>query len=176
MHLFLTGEIQVGKSTLIRQAVRQLGVTPGGFVTGFCSRERSLPDRSLYLNPAWTEPAYDPAHTVVRFRSGERPSPDPAAFNRLGCRFIEESRGWANLMIMDECGQLEQEADAFRQCVLDSLNGSVPVIGVLKRVRCEWLDAIARHPAVTLIEVTVHNRDGLLPQVTERLARAVNPS
>ena len=35
MHLFLTGKVQIGKTTVVDKAIARLGVTPGGFRTYF---------------------------------------------------------------------------------------------------------------------------------------------
>ena len=48
MHIFLTGEPGVGKSTALRRVLDRLGLVPGGFVTYYGAGRRTL-----YLGPAW---------------------------------------------------------------------------------------------------------------------------
>ncbi|RAU93464.1 nucleoside-triphosphatase [Paenibacillus sp. YN15] len=164
MHVFLTGGIQIGKSTVIRKAVQGLGICPGGFVTGF-RQSRANPSRRLYLNPAWEEPAYDEAHAVARFGEGLPPSPDSIAFDQLGCGYLAACRSWAKLLLMDELGSLERDALHFQKAVLQALDGNVPILGVLKQAGHPWMEGIIRHPAVTVIEVTEANRDSLPEQL-----------
>jgi nucleoside-triphosphatase len=166
MHVFLTGEISVGKSTVIRKVLASLDIRPGGFVTGF-GPERASPDRRLYLNPAWDEPAYDEAHTVARFGGGLPPRPDSVAFDQLGCGYLDACRTWARLLLMDELGPLERDAHHFQRAVLLALDGPIPILGVLKQSGHPWMDAIIRHPSVTVLPVTAANRDTLPQQLAE---------
>lgn len=173
MHIFLTGPIQIGKSTVIRKVLTALDVTPGGFVTGF-GAERYQTDRSLYMNAAWLPPSYDRGHTVVRFGGGQPPQADAAAFDRLGCGLLAQSRPWAQLLLMDECGQLEKNAASFRQAVMDCLDQPVPVLGVLKQTSSQWLEQIAAHPAVTVMVVSEANRDQLPMEISRRLQSIIS--
>ena len=50
MHVFLTGDVQIGKSTAIRRAIAQLGRPVYGFRTFFTDRESA--EKSLYMLPA----------------------------------------------------------------------------------------------------------------------------
>ncbi|NCB63132.1 MAG: nucleotide kinase [Clostridia bacterium] len=156
MHLFLTGERGVGKSTALRRTLELLNVPTGGFRTCYG------PGREvLYLSPAWEEECCTPDRAVARMEDG-RPVPDSAAFDRLGAAAIRDSGPWARLLLFDECGKLEREAGAFRRAVLDALDGAVPILGVVKPDRMgSWLTEIERHPGVTILEVTKENRDGL---------------
>lgn len=167
MHVFLTGDIQIGKSTIIRKVIHQLGVAPGGFTSGF-GENRYKMNRSLYLNPAWKEPRFDEEHTVAVFSEGRPPCPSPQAFDRLGGMYLEQSRPWAKLLLMDEVGQLERDALSFQRAVLDQLDGPIPIIGVIKDVPCDWLDSIRNHARVTVIRVTRENRNELPGQLAER--------
>ena len=49
MHVFLTGDVQIGKSTAIRRAIAQLGRPVYGFRTFFTDRESA--EKSLYMLP-----------------------------------------------------------------------------------------------------------------------------
>ena len=63
------------------------------------------------------------------------------------------------MLLMDECGRLEQRLPAFRQRVLELLDGSIPILGVVREDAMGWLEEIRRHPRVRLIPVTEENRD-----------------
>ena len=155
MHIFLTGAPGVGKSTALQGALDRLGLIPGGFVTYYgTGRHR------LFLGPAWAPRVETPDRVVARMERGV-PIPDPAAFDRLGPAAIG-SRPQAAVLLFDECGNLEREAPAFRRAVLAALDGDRPILGVVKPHRAgTWLEEIAAHPGVRLVEVTLENRDGL---------------
>ncbi len=174
MHVFLTGEIGAGKSTVIRKVLASLDIRPGGFVTGF-GPERASPDRRLYLNPAWEEPAYDEARAVARFGGGLPPRPDSVAFDQLGCGYLNACRTWASLLLMDELGPLEQDARHFQKAVLLALDGPIPILGVLKQSGHPWMDAIIQHPAVRVLPVTAVNRDILPQQLEEDIRKRLSP-
>ena len=167
-HIFLTGAVQAGKSTVLEKVLSGLNVTFGGFRSGSGS-ERHQADRPLYLWDAADEPIYDPAHQVARITAQERIS-FPARFDTLGCAALDRAKqAGVDLIVMDECGFLERDAAQFQAAVLNTLDGSIPVLGVV-RLRSEgWTDAIRTHPNVTLITVTEENRDQLPGQILSLL-------
>ena len=52
-------------------------------------------------------------------------------------------------------------AKKFCEAVLAALDGDLPVLGVLQKADTEFLRAVAGHPRVRLVTVTVENRDEL---------------
>lgn len=164
--LFLTGEIQIGKSTAIRRALEKLPVEVGGFCTYF-GDDRFAAAHALYMREAGESPRYDEAHTVARFTTGQPPQFDLRRFEEIGLAALENRRG-APLIIMDECGKLERQALQFQAKVLALLDAPVPVLGVVRQDTAGWLDAIRSHPRVQLLTVTQENRDSV-PQEIVRL-------
>lgn len=168
-HLFLTGEIQVGKTTLIQKFLCTLGLIPGGFQTYF-GPDRLEPEHHLYLCPAWERPVFDVAHRLAFFQPGVPPQAFDRQFETRGVSYIEDaSRPWP-LKVFDECGFLEQSAPAFQKAIITALDQKTPVLGVLKQTGCpSWLDQISSHPEVERILVTPDNRDQLLPVLLQRV-------
>ncbi len=168
LHIFLTGAPGCGKSTVINRVLAGYSGRVGGFRTGFGPGRESV-RRSLYLWPAWDEPRYDEAHTVARFDEGGA-VPLPRRFSALGsptlCGVDTE------LIIMDECGRLEEGALPFQSAILRALDCETPVLGVVRQGFPGWTRDIATHPGVTLITVTEESRDALPDAILARL-RAV---
>jgi len=135
-HLFLTGDKGVGKSTLARCLLA--GHTPCGFRT---VRVTGVLDRpSVHLLPA----------------VGGVPSAENLLFygGAYSCdRF-------------DTLGPAESGAKKFCEAVLAALDGDLPVLGVLQKADTEFLRAVAGHPRVRLVTVTVENRDELRRTMT----------
>ena len=165
MHLFLYGKSGAGKSTAIRRALKETGLTP----QGFCSVKR---DGGLYLCPA-ADPNCSPGEQVARFFP-EGITADPAAFDRLGIGYL------AGLtpdrpVLMDELGTLEQDACAFRSRVLQVLDGPCAVLGVIKppedRYLTSWLAEIYRHPRVQVLPVSQAARDSAFTAAASFLAQ-----
>lgn len=158
-HLFLTGQRQVGKSTLIRRLLERESRKLGGFYT------------------VKTDRVFPGAHSVhmIRLESAEEPSVEnmlflcdapwgeeaAERFNELGCRAMRESRR-AELLIMDELGPREARANAFLASVQEALDGDVPILGVLQKADAEHIERTARHFRVQVAEVTAANRNDLV--------------
>lgn len=163
MHVFLTGEIQVGKSTVIAKTLSLLNITYGGFKTYF-GPDRASSNKLLYMNSATDSYIYSEELAISRFRTGYSPLPLTDKFNTLGVQFIRQARLFSDLIIMDECGSLERDAILFQEEILNVLDGNIPVLGVIKLSSMGWTDCIRYHPDVKLITVTHENRNEL-PQV-----------
>jgi len=172
-HLFLTGDIQIGKSTVINKTLELLKLTPGGFRTYF-GPDRASPDKLLYMNSAAEPLIYHPDKAVVRFCNGAKPLVNVEKFNTLGTTLIRSAAESSPLILMDECGSLEKEALLFQREILACLNQTKPVLGVIKQDSRGWTDHIRNHPAVLLITVTKQNRDSLPSLLTSKLSRLID--
>lgn len=163
-HTFLTGEKQVGKSTLLRKLIEKTLGPVSGFFTVKTDRvydgrfsvhllqaagnERPTPENLLFFcGELWTE------------ETGRR-------FDQLGCAALMDYRD-AKLLVMDELGPTEAQAEMFQAAVLRALNGNVPILGVLQKAESTFLEKVADHPEVRVFEVTVENRDMLAHMLTE---------
>lgn len=169
MHVFLTGEIQVGKSTVINKTLNLLNINYGGFKTYF-GENRHSSDKILYMNSAAEPKAFDEKNVIAKFQEGRMPVADVLKFNTYGSELIRDAKKKADLILMDECGSLEFKALEFQREVIDALNGYKPVFGVVKLSSKGWTDAIRNHSNVKLITVTKENRD-YLPDVLKDFFR-----
>lgn len=159
-HIFLTGKIQVGKSTVIQKTLQLLNVKHSGFRTYF-GADRSNPNRCLYISNASLPAIYDEASVVARFTPVPPPEIFPERFDVLGSEYIKDAVKTADLIVMDELGNLENSALRFQNAVLDALDGDVPILGVIKLSASGWLDEIRSHPKVRMELVTEENRNKL---------------
>ncbi len=166
MHIFLTGAIQAGKSTVISKTLAMLEIIPRGFRTYF-GPDRESSARRLYLNDASNAQIYREENVVVNFTKGNPPQVLTERFDTLGVELIRSARANANLILMDECGHFERDAVLFQREILDALHDSIPVLGVIKPFGSGWLDQIRNHPKVSIVTVLQENRD-ILPQMLAR--------
>ena len=165
-HLLLCGERGVGKSTLIRRLLERNAREIGGFVT------KRLPDADengffpIYLYPAAQredERRNQEANLVgtCDSRSSVR---YPEVFDGLGVRLIESApRG--GLILMDELGFLENDAEAFQAAVLRALSGDTPVLAAVKPRDTPFLRAVREHRNAELVYIDEENRGALLAQL-----------
>ncbi|WP_088189340.1 nucleoside-triphosphatase [Desulfosporosinus sp. FKA] len=173
MHIFLTGDIQIGKSTVINKTLNLLKITPQGFRTYF-GPDRAMEDRLLYLNSAALPQVCCEEKAIVRFGAGRPPEVLSERFDGYGAQLIRSVRADSDsaLILMDECGSLESGALVFQQEILAALAGTKPILGVIKLASTGWTDQIREHAKVTLLTVTRENRDRL-PQLLADLLSGV---
>ena len=152
-HLFLTGRKGVGKSTLIRGLLAAENGPLGGFFT-------VKHEGGIYLLPAAGERTFTPENFLFRCGHGG----DPKRFDDLGCAALANTAG-CGLLVMDELGPHEAEAVRFQAAVFRTLEGDIPILGVLQQAESEFLCRIARHPQVTVLTVTEDNRDTLAAEL-----------
>lgn len=164
MHIFLTGEVQVGKSTIIRrwlQAHPQLRV--GGFRTVPGAKGKNGED-TVHIIPAAGNPALT-AENRIMFRQGRWPQRKleffPQVFDRVGVSLLREG-GEKDILIMDEIGFSENNAVLFHQAVLEKLEGEVPILGVVRALPGALPEAVRAHEKSRVIAVTRENRETVL--------------
>ena len=195
-HFFLTGDFQVGKSTLLKKVINELPVQSIG---GFCTfTVWDLPEKkgSVYIGPAkdyFSENKKNSDNVVKKeavSRVGIRGPMDcadkktqslskgpvayPEVFDQMGVKILEQAEE-TQLIIMDEIGKMEQKAEQFCARVRKLLEQSTPVFGVLRKEGNtplqEW---IRSQPSIELIEVSPENRDCLKEELVRRLQHEIN--
>ena len=160
-HIFLTGEKQVGKSTLVSAVLSSIGLKYGGLRSISVFDENN--DRNVYLVPAGggnNEPAVL-AGVCSKRHITER---HPEVFDDVGYRLLEFDDD-TKLVVIDEIGNMERDAERYSDRILELLDrNDVRILGVLqKKANSHLAEAIRKHPNVRIIEVTEENRDKLVP-------------
>ena len=148
MHMFLTGDIQVGKSTLIN---RFLAAHPemdvGGFRTIAGPKCEDGSD-SVHIVPASKSVELNRENRILR-RTGVPPEREihvfTQVFNTVGISLLEQPAD-CQLILMDEIGVQENGARQFRKAVLWRLDGDIPVLGVVRSKEGVLTDAVRAHP------------------------------
>jgi nucleoside-triphosphatase len=168
-HLLICGEIGVGKSTLIRRLLVHSRRPLAGF---FTKRIPTLDGDGLspvYIHPAAQsvqERSYGPENLVGRCGGGGI-FRYPEAFDTLGVKLLYADAG--DLILMDELGFLENEAEKFRCGVLRALDGEIPVLAAVKSRDTEFLEKVRNHPNAEVFRITKQNRDSLYPLLLPRI-------
>ena len=163
-HALVIGARGVGKSTLIRRVLDELGQPVFGFET---KKEDSLADGLLgspvYLYPAGAAHRRTPenlaAHCGIHGFHAYRP-----VFDRYALR-LNAPIPTDRVILMDELGFLEAVSDAFCGAVLHLLDGDIPVIAAVKDRDTPFLNAVRSHPNCKHFFITSENRDALFHEV-----------
>lgn len=164
-HLFLTGEIQVGKSTLIGKLLNACPtLRAGGFRTVW-SEPRQAPKNRLHIVPAFGETELTEENCVgLRDHVTHCKVDNSQVYDKVGTALLRDAENW-DLIVMDEIGCGENEALQFQAAVLTLLDGDTPIIGVVQARAGRLPDQIRRHPRVRLLTVTEENRDALAEEL-----------
>ena len=161
--ILICGERGVGKSTLIRCLLAQTPLRVGGFVT---KREREVDGNGFYpvyihgAAQSEDERKYESANLVGRCdsRSSERFT---QGFETLGAAYLREGE----VLVMDELGFLESEAENFQAAVLEALAGEKPVIAAVKEKKTPFLDAVRASKGALVVHLTEENREALFARL-----------
>ncbi|MCR4600346.1 MAG: nucleoside-triphosphatase [Clostridia bacterium] len=166
IHYFLTGEQQVGKSTIIDKVIKNTGARVGGFRTAFGPDRFSAEYKFLYMRDAAEEFVPDAEHAIARF-SPEGIMPFTARFESSGLEIVNRAlTEKPDIIILDECGRLESEALNFQEAVISTLDSGIPVLGVIPKRIPPWTRKMIYRDDVKVLEVTVENRNRLAVMLT----------
>lgn len=160
-HLFLTGDKQVGKSTLLRKLIERTGLECSGFETQafYLNNER----RGFTLHGRVDMPPYENDCICCARIEEKRSVPVLPVFDENGSKMLQISRSAsAPFILMDELGRLERQAETFIREIYACLDSSKRVLGVLQKCGSAHVEAISKRDDVTLLTVTPENRDALL--------------
>ena len=169
VHIFLTGEKQVGKSTLVSAVLDSVGLKYGGLRSVSVFDENN--DRNVYLVPA--DGGNDEPAVLVGVCSNRHITErHPEVFDDVGCRLLDFDYD-TKLVVIDEIGNMERDAKRYSKRILELLNrNDVRILGVLqKKADSDLALAIRKHPNVRMLEVNEENRDGLLPVIIGLLGK-----
>jgi len=166
-NLFVTGRPGVGKTTLIRRVLADLGVAAGGFTT---DEIREGGERVGFAVSDLRGPSGILAH--VNLESEHRVGKygvNRGDIERIGVPALETAVAGARLVVMDEIGRMELCSPAFQQAVLRALDSPRPVLGTIQESRNPFLDAVRARADVEILVMTERNRDALAPLVLSKV-------
>ncbi len=159
--VLVTGLPGCGKTTLVRQAVEQLGVP----ATGFYTEEIRLPagrHGTGGRREGFALVTLDGKRATlasVRIRGPHRVSRygvDVEALENVGLPALE--RADAKLLVIDEIGKMELFSERFREAVLSALDGGRPVLATIMLKPHPFADAIKSRPDARLVHLTPETR------------------
>ena len=167
-HLFLTGERQVGKSTLLRRVMQARDWRCSGFETRALIIDGQRRGFTLHGRVPM-DPYQNDCVVCVRV-SEKRSLPVLPVFEENGTAILRASIAAPEpFILMDELGRLEREAQAFCAQVLACLDSDKRVIGVLQQCEAPLIETIRARKDVSILTVTQENRDALAEKLCARL-------
>ncbi len=169
--LILTGRPGIGKTTIIKAVIAQLGDQAGGFYTeeiqgpggrkGF--RLITLDGQSAVI-----------AHVDFKSRSQVgRYGVKVDVIDQVGASAIRSAMEHSPIVIIDEIGKMELFSSQFQSAVLKAVSGSSIVLATAMLSDQPWLVALKALPNVTVWEVTRPNRMQMVERVLRWLKQPV---
>lgn len=166
--LLLTGKPQVGKTAIIQNVLTHVNVdslTIGGFYT----REIRENGNRVGFNVETILSKEKGILAHVDFNSSFRVGKygvNKYAFEKIMLKELNIcTKNKVDLIIIDEIGKMEIISDVFCKKILEILNGSIPVFGVVKKAKEKFLDIIYNLQNIEIIEVKISNREKVFVKV-----------
>ena len=193
MHILITGDVGVGKSTLIGRLLRRVQEPVYGFRTEKVKRDAQ--GSAVYIHPATGEKSYSDDNIAATFapfedrgedkgtvllsrESGRTKEPSlclqkplfciTGAFDELGVSLLAGIPA-GSVVLMDELGFMESKALRFCDAVMAVLDGSYYGIAAVKPMNTPFLEKVRSHKDALVFEVTKSNRDELYEKIMQDL-------
>lgn len=162
-HIVIAGHRHVGKSTLVNRLLEDCDKPVYGFRTA-SGKSMIKGYRSFFIHPAnYTEKIESEENHVGDGHGGE-PICHVGAFNNYGVKCLEAKPD--GIILMDELGFMENDAELFKAKVLECLDGDIPVIATAKEgMDTEFLNAVLNHPNANVYHIDIENRDQLYEEL-----------
>ncbi|MCL2671548.1 MAG: nucleoside-triphosphatase [Clostridiales bacterium] len=169
-HILICGDRAVGKSALIARLLAHCKRPVSGFLT-----DRGNPDaegyRPTYIHPAGAAERMYTKGNRVGCCGEHAPRVFTEVFNHLGVQYLSEVLP-GGIIVMDELGFMEAQAQPFVRAVFRALDGDIPVLGAVKcRQGVPFLDTVRAHPKAAVYQMDTENRDVLYEQLLPELNR-----
>ncbi|WP_040211061.1 nucleoside-triphosphatase [Clostridium polynesiense] len=170
-NIFLTGKINIGKSTAISKFIEGC-IKPPYIIAGF----KTVPFyekgylRGYYIQNQLPGSITDIKENMVginmEFGKGKMCRGVTEIFESKGVTILNEALNTPNsIILMDELGFFEKEAINFREKVHEVLSSGHRVLGVIKEKSNEFLSSVSGRKDVKVISVTLENRDKIQKEI-----------
>ena len=166
-NIFLTGDINVGKSTLLNRIadnLSQLNIV--GFQTSRYYKSKKL--EGFYIENIENEYPETEKKFIGRCINNDHWIAIPEVFDNYGVKLLEKAL-WQkpDIFVMDELGFFENDAVKFQNMVFNILDADIPVLGVIKQKDTNFLNMIRNREDVKIFEITWENRESMFYIIME---------
>ena len=162
MKILLCGDIDSGKSTLIRKLLEDMGKPPRGYITVRMPPVDGVSKVYLYdiANPP---ERVEDAAVIIAMGDGKKQR-HPELLDTLGVQYLTDIPA-GSVVVLDEIGTLESASPEFQKAVIRILSGDYTVLASVKAANTDFLRAVRKHPDCELYIITPDNRDALYEQI-----------
>lgn len=162
--ILLTGDPGIGKTTLLRDILRDRNLPAGGFYTREVRVEGTRVGFEIVtLDGMVGRLAHIESGSKLRVG---RYGVDLEALEQIGVPAIQHAMEDQILVVIDEIGPMEIYSEVFRTVVMRALSADVTLFGTIVKRSVPFADQVKMQPRVKLIEVTVRNRENLPAEIS----------
>lgn len=162
MKIMLCGDIDSGKSTLIRKLLEDMGKPPKGYITVRMPAVDGV--SKVYLYDIANPPERMEDAAVIITIENEVREKHPELLDTLGVQYLTDIPA-GSVVVLDEIGSLESASPEFQKAVMRILSGDYTVLAAVKAANTDFLRAVRKHPDCELYIITPDNRDELYEQI-----------
>lgn len=169
--ILLTGVPGSGKTTLIRRILQALPVQSQGFYTREI-REQGVRKGFEIVTLAGERGVL--AHVDIRSQTRiGKYGVDLQALDSVAVAALQAGLSSGGLIVVDEIGPMELLSEHFRRTVMQALESPLPLLGSIVKRSHPFADRIKRLPQVTLITISIPDRDELAESVQKMLVEMI---
>ncbi len=169
MKIIITGRIGIGKTTFLNALIAQLNLSDKifGFITEKHLYNKQIVDvGKVNISPPCHEQIISDKHCVAELIGNNEWICHQEVFETIGVSLLSNiPKG--SLVIMDEIGFLESNAQNFSQKIREIIDGDYNIIAVIKPQSTSLLDYIRNKKDILLYDITLENRNQLRSQVND---------
>ncbi len=163
-NLFLTGDISIGKTSLLKLALDRVEDSIGGFIT-----KRVIEGHfRIYLSQS-----LDNRDTPIKILQVDSRDWSKRVFTQSFSNdlvdLLDHSFKYKDLIVLDELGNTENDIEKFTSKIFELLDSDKAIFGVLKDSNCKFLNQIRQRDDIIIIEITEENRDLILDNILDIL-------
>lgn len=166
----ITSHPGTGKTSLIKEAISELGDKAGGFYTeAIMGKELRKGFKLVTLDGVGITLAhvnFDSKHKVGRY------GVDIEALERVGVPAIRQAAKQGKLVVIDEIGKMELLSAEFRKAIKEIIEGGHHILGTIMLSHSPQSDTIRQRPEVDIVPLTGSNNRQVLLDVKNWLKRA----
>jgi nucleoside-triphosphatase len=159
----LTGIPGTGKTSLIKQAVAEMGHKAGGFYTEEI-RSQGIRKGFRLVTLDGQDAILAHVKSQSRYRVGKY-GVDIDSLDQVGVPALLKAAEQCEVVVIDEIGKMELFSDSFKRAVLEIIDSGKKILGTIMFSPNPWADAIKRRPQVDIVPVTGSNYQQVLAGV-----------
>jgi nucleoside-triphosphatase len=159
----LTGKPGVGKTSIIKEALKSFGDKAGGFYTQEMRDKGKRTgfeiitlkgDRALLAHMKINSPFKVSKYSV-----------DIDSLNRVGVEAVQKAKIECEIVVIDEIGKMELYSHVFKEAVLQTFDSGKKILGTIMLSSHPWADSIKKRSDVNTLTVTNANQTEVLKEV-----------